>query len=111
MAEHTHKTYTCDRCKVDLGRERPKRNQQSRVVASFNWNEGPGPNFDWTDLCDSCNAAVRAFFLFGPVEMGVTGSERREARVWWAEVSSYVNKDRAEYIMVRAKRIMGGWKP
>lgn len=111
MAEHTHTTYSCDRCKADLGIERPKRAQTSIVNAEFGWTEGPGPSFKWRDLCDPCDVAVKAFFLTSPVDMHVTGSERHEARVWWAEVGAYVNKEMAEYIMVRARRIMGGWKP
>lgn len=111
MAEHTHTTYSCDRCKKEIGSERPYRPQNTSIDASFHYVEGPGPSFKWRDLCDGCNSAARAFFLFGPVEMGVTSSERREARVWWAEVGAYVNKEMAEYIMVRTKRIMGSWKP
>lgn len=111
MSEHTHTTYACDRCKADLGDKRPERNQASVVQATFNWREGPGPVFKWSDLCDGCNTAVQAFFLTSPVDMAVTGSERREARVWWAEVGAYVNKEMAEYIMVRTRRMMGSWKP
>jgi len=111
MAKHTHTTYSCDRCKAAIGKSALERNQRSNVTASFNWREGPGPSFQWVDLCDDCDKAVKAFFLTSPVDMGVTGSERREARVWWVEVSAYVNTDMAEYIMVRARRIMGTWKP
>lgn len=111
MAEHQHTTYSCDRCKADLGASRPKRQQSSVVVASFHWDEGPGPNFNWKDLCDPCNFAVRSFFLTSPAEMNVLQSERRDARIWWGEVATYVNKEMAEYIMVRARRMLGGWKP
>lgn len=111
MAKHTHTTYSCDRCKADLGSELPDHNQATVINASFNWREGPGPAFKWQDLCDPCRSAVRAFFLTSPVDMGVTALERKEARVWWAEVGAFVNTDMAEYIMVRARRIMGTWKP
>ncbi|MCW1985550.1 UNVERIFIED_ORG: hypothetical protein M2348_001282 [Sphingomonas sp. R1F5B] len=111
MAKHTHTTYSCDRCKTDLGTTLPDHKQETVITASFNWREGPGPTFHWKDLCDPCRSAVRAFFLTSPVDMGVTASERREARVWWTEVSAFVNTDMAEYIMVRARRIMGTWKP
>ncbi len=111
MAEHTHTTYSCDRCKADLGEKRPKRNQSSTVDASFNWTEGPGPNFKWRDLCDPCDIAVRAFFLTSPLDLNVTLSERREARAWFAEVLAYVNTEMGEYIMARARRMVGGWKP
>jgi hypothetical protein len=111
VAKHTHTTFSCDRCKCDLGAELPNHPQENVVKAYFNWKEGPGPVFEWTDLCEPCRGAVRAFFLTGPVEMAVRAEERREARVWWAEVASYVNTERAEYIMVRARRIMGTWKP
>ncbi|CDO37635.1 hypothetical protein [Novosphingobium sp. KN65.2] len=111
MAKHTHTTFSCDRCKADLGDEQPRRNQQSLVNACFNWREGPGPNFNWIDLCDSCDAAVKAFFLTSATDLAPTQSEMRDARVWWAEVSSYVNRDMAGYIMVRARRMLEGWKP
>lgn len=111
MAKHTHTTFSCDRCKCDLGSTLPNRQQNSYVKASFHWNSGPGPEFDWADLCDPCLSAVRAFFLIGPIEMAVRAEERREARVWWAEVAAYVNTEMAEYIMVRTRRIMGTWKP
>lgn len=111
MAKHMHTTFSCDRCKCDLGEKLPSRAQQALVQASFNYSEGPGPSFNWDDLCDPCEQAVKAFFLANPVDMAVTGSERREARAWWAEVAAYVNTDMAEYIMVRARRIMGTWKP
>lgn len=62
MAEHVHKTYTCDRCKADLGDVRPKRSQQTKVVATFDSMEGPGPGFHWLDLCDGCDRAVKVFF-------------------------------------------------
>lgn len=65
MAEHVHKTYTCDRCKASLGSERPKPSQGANVRASFNWSEGPGPSFQWDDLCSDCRKAVFAFFLPG----------------------------------------------
>lgn len=63
MAEHIHKTYTCDRCAVDLGATRPQHAQWAEVDASFNWRDGPGPRFKWRDLCDRCRADVFAFFL------------------------------------------------
>lgn len=62
MAEHIHLTYTCDRCKADLGEKRPYRDQQAEVRAAFNYTEGPGPSFRWDDLCDACVSEVRAFF-------------------------------------------------
>lgn len=63
MAEHVHRTYSCDRCKADLGTERPKHAQESEVTASFNWSEGPGPIFRWKDLCTDCRKAVFDFFM------------------------------------------------
>lgn len=62
MAEHIHKSYTCDRCKADLGSELPRHSQRADVSASFNWSTGPGPTFKWTDMCDECRAEVFAFF-------------------------------------------------
>ncbi len=66
MSEHIHKTNSCDRCKADLGDKRPSRLQTSKVTASFNWLEGPGPSFWWEDLCDTCDAEVKAFFGVKP---------------------------------------------
>lgn len=111
MAQHVHTTYTCDRCKCDLGTTRPKRDVDCIVEAHFPSIQKSSHHFKWNDLCDSCDVAVKAFFLTSPVSMNVTGSERREARIWWAEVGAYVNTEMAEYIMVRVRRIMGGWKP
>lgn len=62
MAEHVHKTYSCDRCKADMGSVRPKHSQSTDIVANFNWAEGPGPMFIWKDLCDDCRREVFAFF-------------------------------------------------
>lgn len=62
MAEHIHKTYSCDRCKTDLGTTRPRHGQSTRVTARFDYSEGPGPNYDWTDLCVSCRKIVMEFF-------------------------------------------------
>lgn len=107
MAEHNHTTYSCDRCKAELGSERPRRAQRSVVRASFNYQDGPGPDFTWADLCDGCDTAAKAFFLTSPAAMGVTSSERREARKWWEEVAAYKNLEIGEYIMVRTRRIMG----
>ena len=62
MAEHVHKTYSCDRCKADLGAERPSHSQEADIVASFNWQDGPGAVFKWKDLCTACRDDVFAFF-------------------------------------------------
>lgn len=109
MAEHVYKSYTCDKCKCNLGNERPKRSQDTRVAATFNWSDGSGPAFLWKDLCDPCNDAIRAFFL--PSLNFCTSTEKKNARLWFAEVLSYVNKDMADHIMVRARRMMQDWKP
>lgn len=109
MAEHVHKSYSCDRCKADLGPDRPNHGQGAVISAAFNWREGPGPTFKWDDLCDGCRSAVMAFFL--PADLHPAQSELREARVWWNEVNDYVNKDMAAYVMARARRMLGGWKP
>ena len=111
MAEHIHTTYSCDRCAADLGAAKPYREPVAIIKASFASLQKPAQHFEWNHLCDRCDTAVRAFFLTSPIEMNVTGHERREARVWWAEVSAYVNTEMAEYIMVRARRVLGGWKP
>lgn len=111
MAKHIHVSFTCDRCKADLGDKPPVRSQKSQVAANFNWTEGHGPSFSWVDLCDPCDAAVRAFFLPEPLDLRPTADDRREARVWWAKVAAYVNEEAAEYIMVRARRIIGERKP
>lgn len=66
MAEHVHKTYSCDRCKADLGDKRPQRIQTTEVVAAFHWRDGPGPQFKWADLCDRCDSEVKAFFGVRP---------------------------------------------
>ena len=62
MAEHIHKTYSCDRCKADLGDKRPNRAQGCEVSAAFHWLAGPGPTFKWVDVCDECRAEIRSFF-------------------------------------------------
>ncbi|GEM_PF-5780199 len=109
MAEHTHTTYSCDRCKEEIGSERPKRSIQAEVSAHFPYLEGPGPNFKWRDLCDECDLQVKAFFL--PKEVRPAAEEKRQGRLWFAEVLAYANKDMADYIMARARRIMGDWRP
>lgn len=63
MAQHTHTTYSCDRCKADLGCVPPTRFQASTVDATFHSLEGPGPSFRWRDLCDPCHLAAKVFFL------------------------------------------------
>ena len=65
MAEHITKSYTCDRCRKELGCERPRRTQKATVRASFHYQEGPGPAFDWQDLCDECDQKVKLFFVGG----------------------------------------------
>jgi hypothetical protein len=106
MAEHVHKSYSCDRCKADLGAERPKRDQPPLIRASFNYDSGPGPTYDWSDLCDSCNDAVRAFFL--PIgELRPPQSEKGDARAGIRALFEWGNKDAADYILVRCWRILG----
>lgn len=62
MATHTHTTYSCDRCKTDMGSVKRKHPQEATVTASFNWSEGPGPTFKWVDLCEPCRDDVFKFF-------------------------------------------------
>jgi hypothetical protein len=111
MAVFTHTTYACDRCKADLGDKEPKRPQGAVVDASFHWTEGPGPHFTWRHLCDRCDTTVKAFFLSSVSDLSFRQSELAEARQWWDEVREYANKDMAAYIMARARRMLGGWKP
>lgn len=108
MAEHTHTTYSCDRCKADLGIKRPNRTLRTAVTARFDYVEGPGPNFAWNDLCDACDTAVKAFFVPREGLTGLTISERREGRVWMAKIVAAENTDLADYMIQRMRSLTAG---
>jgi hypothetical protein len=108
MAEHTHTTYSCDRCKADLGSKRPMRTMRTNVAARFDYSEGPGPNFNWTDLCDACDTAVKAFFVPREGLTGLSVSARREGRVWMAKILAAENKDLADYMIAQMRALTPG---
>lgn len=107
MAEHTHTTYSCDRCKADLGSERPNRSMRTNVVARFDYTEGPGPAFQWVDLCDSCDEAVKAFFIPREGLTGLSASERRDNREWMRRVVEAANTDLSDYMIRRLRKMSG----
>ncbi len=111
MAKHTHVTHTCDRCGADVPEAWLARGEAINLDVTFSSITNASHGLTWTDLCERCDSAVRAFFIPSPLAMNVGRDERRDARVWWATVGAYVNEEMAEYIMVRARRIIGDWKP
>lgn len=116
--EHVHKTYSCDRCQKEIGSERPKRSQGAIVTATFNWADGPGPSYDWKDLCDPCYGFVKAFFLRPLQESHAppagydrpTKEEKESARAWAIGLLDMPNTDIGEHMLVRAMRLMGDSK-
>lgn len=62
MAEHIHKTYSCDRCKEALGSERPQRLRTIDVRAQLDWRDARGQHFEWKDVCDACYRDIMNFF-------------------------------------------------
>lgn len=63
MAEHVHKTYTCDRCKASMTERKPPHPWGTvQIRGYFEYREGPGPKFTWNDLCQPCGDVVTAFF-------------------------------------------------
>jgi hypothetical protein len=60
MAEHIAKSYSCDRCKSDLGSERP--NSKAVVTAYFEGEWAPECRAEWKDLCPSCRSSALEFF-------------------------------------------------
>lgn len=111
MAKHTTHTYTCDRCSADVPESWLQRGEGVTVKATFFSLKKGRRDREWEHICERCTAAITAFFDPDPLTMNVTAEDRRDARVWWATVTAYVNKEMAEYIMVRARRMIGDWTP
>lgn len=107
MAAHTHTTYSCDRCKCDLGSELPNHSQRTNVQARFDYAEGPGPVYGWTDLCDSCRAFVLQVFKVDPLPR-LSATARKEARDYFTKLLAIPNADMADYAMWRARVLLEG---
>lgn len=60
MAEHIAKSYSCDRCGIDIGAQKPSKNMSVRANRNGEW----APEFDikWDDFCADCDAEVSQFF-------------------------------------------------
>lgn len=108
VAKKTHITYSCDRCKADLGSELKRRSMGAVVTARFDYTEGPGPNFAWNDLCDACDTAVKAFFVPREGLKALSASARQDGRVWMAKILAAENKDLADHMIQRMRALHPG---
>lgn len=61
MAEHLHKSYSCDRCMRDLGEAVPEHYPKTKVSAVFE-GEWAMVTVAFAQLCDPCHEAVWQFF-------------------------------------------------
>lgn len=113
MAQHTAVTYSCDRCGGELpskGGVRPWSNASVKMI--FHTTEGPGPQFEWKDLCDNCVTTLKAFFLPAP-SLYPTSTEKKDAREQLATMLNWANTEATDYVAVRILRIfdrnLKGW--
>lgn len=62
MAAHIAKTYTCDRCKVEIPQQGGPKNKYPRLTADFSViGEWAGFQLKWHDLCCDCWTAIHEF--------------------------------------------------
>lgn len=57
MGEFTVKKWRCDRCGIVLD-SNPRCYPASRLSGGYYYSDGPGPSFDWKELCSPCSIKV-----------------------------------------------------